>query len=157
VQRQGMGRPPRQTSSGSTPHDRVTTPPICSSRSLALDRPRQIAPRYPPVVANRPAICRVRRRQPLSHQLLHRRTTCSISSVPINQLARGTQIAIAPAVLPYVPLSSVSSLGGFRTPAAGLAAPSFNRPASEPAEAIIHSYPTSARTFPRNTQYDQPE
>ena len=60
-------------SSGSTPHDRVSIPQICSSRSLALDRPRQSALRYPAVLTNRPTIHRVRRHPPLIHQPLHRR------------------------------------------------------------------------------------
>src|SRR6201987_1974550 len=51
--------------------------------------------------------------------------------MPINRLTRGTQIPIAPAETLYVPLSAVSFLGGFRTPAAEHAAPSLKRPASE--------------------------
>ena len=45
--------------------------------------------------------------------------------------ARAHIIPIAPAAPPYVPLSAVSSLGGFRTPAAEQAAPFLKRPASE--------------------------
>src|ERR1700751_5773953 len=59
--------------------------------------------------------------------------------MPINRLTRGTQIPIAPAETLYVPLSAVSFLGGFRTPAAEHAAPSLKRPASE-------TLPTPGRT-----------
>ena len=131
MQRRGIRRQVQRTSSGSTAHDRDTIPQISSSRSLSLDRPWQSAPRYPAVVANRRTTYRARRHPPLTRQPLHRRTTRRIGSIQISQLARGTQIPIAPAARPYVPLSAVSSLGGFRTPAAGLAAPSLKRPASE--------------------------
>jgi hypothetical protein len=131
VRRHGIVRQLQPASSGSTPLDRVTILQIGSSRSPPLDRPRQGAPSCPPVVANRPAIHRARRHPPLIRQPLHRRTTCWTGSIPTNQLARGTQIPIAPAAPPYVPLSAVSSLGGFRTLAAEHAAPSLMRPASE--------------------------
>lgn len=103
MQRRGIGRQPQPASSGSTPHDRVTIPQICPSRSPALERPRQSAPRYPPPAANRPTIYRVRYHPPLISQPLHRRTTRCIGSIQIRQLARGTQITIAPAALLYVP------------------------------------------------------
>ena len=131
MQHHGISPQVRPSSSGSTPHDHVTIPQICSSRSLALDRPRPSAPRHPPVVANRPTIYQGRRHPPLIHDPLDRRTTCPISSIPINELARSTQFPIAPAARPNVPLSAVSSFGGFRTPAAEHAAPSLKRPASE--------------------------
>ena len=131
MQHHGISPQVRPSSSGSTPHDQVTIPQICSSRSLALDRPRPSAPRHPPVVANRPTIYQGRRHPPLIHDPLDRRTTCPISSIPINELARSTQFPIAPAAWPNVPLSAVSSFGGFRTPAAEHAAPSLKRPASE--------------------------
>src|SRR5215213_7988036 len=98
---------------------------------MALHWPRQSASRYPPAVANRPTTPAARRNPPLVRPPFHRRTTRCIDSIPINQLARATQIPIAPAAPPYVPPNAVSSLGGFRTPAAEYAAPSFMRPASE--------------------------
>ncbi len=151
MQRHGINRRPHRIASGSTPHDRVTIPPIGSSRSPALDQPRQSAPRYPPAVANRSTIYRIRRRPPLIRQSLHRRTTCSISSIPTNQLFRGTQIPIAPAARPYVPLSAVSSLGGFRTPAPPCAAPpSWGRhpkPFTTAVVALVHNSETSSLTL----------
>jgi hypothetical protein len=141
VQRHGIGRQLQPISSGSTPRDRVTIPQICSSRSLALDRPRQSAPRYPPVVANRATVLDLRRDPPLIHDPLRCHTICSISSVPTNQLTRGSQISIAPAARPYVPLSAVSSLGGFRTPAAEHAATSLKRPASETLHKLRNTQP----------------
>jgi hypothetical protein len=117
VQRHGSGRQVRP--SGSTPHDLTTGSQIGSSRSLALDRPPRSAPGYSSVVDNRPKIYRIQRHPPLIHQPLHRRTSCWIGSIQIRQFACGTQIPIAPAAPPYVPLSAVSSLGGFRTPTLG--------------------------------------
>ena len=110
----------------------LTIPQICSSRSPALDRPRQSAPRYAIVVANRPTVHRVRRHPPLiRRQPLHRRTTrCTGSNS--NQPARprhSNPHSACGTVLRS--LSAVSSLGGFRTPAAEYAAPSLMRPASE--------------------------
>ena len=123
MQRHGIGRQLQRTASGSTPHDRVTSPQICSSRSLALDRPRQSAPRYPQAVANRRTSQGVRSHPQLIRQPRHRRTIRCIGSIPIRQRSRGAQIPIAPAARPYVPSSAVSSLGGFRTPAPTCAAP----------------------------------
>jgi hypothetical protein len=131
VQRHGTSRQLQRTASGSTPHDRLTIRQICSSHSPPLVRPQQSAPRYPTVVANPPTIRSIRRRPSLIHEPLHRQPTCWIGSITINQLTRGTQIPIAPAARLYVPLSAVSSFGGFRTPAAEHAAPSLKRPASE--------------------------
>src|SRR5262249_24625534 len=132
VQRHGISRQLQRTASGSTPHDRVTILQIRSSRSLALDRPRQNAPRYPLILANRRTTSGVRRHPPLISRPLHRRTTRCIGAIQVSQFARGTQIPIASAAArPDVPLSAVSSLGGFRTPAAEYAAPSFQQPASE--------------------------
>jgi hypothetical protein len=125
VQRHGIDRHLQRPSSGSTPHDRAAIPQICPSRSLALDRPRQSAPRYPSAVANRRAICRARCYLPRIRPRLHRRTTRCTGSISINELTRGAQIPIAPAAPPYVPLSAVSSLGGFRTPAAVLRGTTF--------------------------------
>jgi len=111
--------------------DRITIPQIWSSRSPAFDRPRQSTLKYPAGVSNRPTVHHARRDPPPIHQPLHRLPTCWGGSIPITNLSRGSQIAIAPAAPPYVPLSAVPSLGGFRTPAAELAAPSIMRPASE--------------------------
>jgi hypothetical protein len=111
--------------------DRITIPQIWSSRSPAFDRPRQSTLKYPAGVSNRPTVHHARRDPPPIHQPLHRLPTCWGGSIPITNLSRGFQIAIAPAAPPYVPLSAVPSLGGFRTPAAELAAPSIMRPASE--------------------------
>jgi hypothetical protein len=131
VQRRGISRHLQRAASGSTPHDRVAAFQIYSSRSLPLGRPRQHTPRYPPVTANHRTSYGVRRHLPLIRQPFHCRATCWIGSILVSQLARGAQIPIAPAARPYVPLSAVSSLGGFRTPAAELAALSLKRPASE--------------------------
>ena len=120
-----------KTTAASTPHDRVAIPQICSARSLALDRPRQSALRFPAGVSNRPQVHRVRGDPPRIHQPLHRRTTCWIDPIPITHLTCGSQISIAPAAPPSVLLRAVSSLGGFRTPAAEHPAPSLMRPASE--------------------------
>jgi hypothetical protein len=131
VQRHGISRHLQPTASGSTPHDRVTVLQVCSSCPPASNRPRQSAPRYPPIGANRPTIYRVQRHPPLIRQPLHGRTTRCAGSIQITHLTRGAQIPIAPAARPDVPLSALSSLGGFRTPAAEYAAPSLKRPASE--------------------------
>ena len=45
--RHGIGRQLQPSQSGSTPHDRITIPQICSSHSPPLDRPRQSASRHP--------------------------------------------------------------------------------------------------------------
>ena len=50
--------------------------------------------------------------------------------ISIDQLTRGTQIPMAPAGPPYVLLSALSFTRGFRTPAAELAAPFLEPPAS---------------------------
>ena len=138
MQRHGIGQQAQRSPSGSIPHDRVTIPQMGSSRSLALDRPRQSTTRYPPAVANLPTVHDLRRHPPLIRQPPHGRTTCCIGSIPISQLARGTQIPIAPAARPYVPLSAVSFLGGFQTPAAEYAALSLMRPASETLHKLGH-------------------
>jgi hypothetical protein len=72
--------------------------------------------------------------------------TLSVSRATVRKVVRGpltefkyergvqpspAQIPIAPAARPHVPLSAVSFLGGFRTPAAEYAALSLKRPASE--------------------------
>src|SRR5207247_659262 len=95
-----------------------------------IPRARHLPAVSTPAAANRPTIYRARRHPPLIGQPLNRRTTRCTGSIQISRLARGPQIPIAPAAPPYVPLSAVSSLGGFRTPAAEYAAPSPKRPAS---------------------------
>jgi hypothetical protein len=122
VQRHGIGRQVQRSSSGSTPHDRVTIPQICLSRSLVLDQPRQSALRYPALVSNRPTIRSVPRHPPLIHHWLQRRPTSWIGPKPITQFTRDTQIPIAHAALSSCP-PAVSSLGGLRTPAPVRAAP----------------------------------
>ena len=122
MQRHGIGRQVQRSSSGSTPHDRVTIPQICLSRSLVLDQPRQSALRYPAVVSNRPTIRSVPRHPPLIHHWLQRRPTSWIGPKPITQFTRDTQIPIAHAALSRCP-PAVSSLGGLRKPAPVRAAP----------------------------------
>jgi hypothetical protein len=100
VQRHGISRQLQPTASGSTPHNHVAIPQVCSSLSLPLDQPRQSAFRYPSDVANRPTTCAGRRHIPLIHRLLHRRAACWTDSIPFNQLTRGAQIPIAPAARP---------------------------------------------------------
>ena len=103
MQPHGIRRQVQQSSSGSTPHDRPTIPQICSSRSLALDRRRQSALRYPAVVSNRANTYRVRRQSPPIHPPLRSRTTSAIAPLTISQSARGTQIPIAHAAPPTYP------------------------------------------------------
>jgi predicted Zn-ribbon and HTH transcriptional regulator len=57
---------------------------------------------------------------------------CAYTSIAYNSCRnRHCPKCQASAARPYLPLSAVSSLGGFRTPAAELAVPSLMRPASE--------------------------
>ena len=100
-----------QRSSGSTPHDRVTIPQICSSRSLALDWPRQSALRYPAVLSNRANTFRVRRQPAPIHAPLRSRTTSAIAPPTISHSARGTQIPITNAAPPDVSLPAGSKIG----------------------------------------------
>jgi hypothetical protein len=113
VQRHGIGRQVQRTSSGSTPHDPVTIPQISSSRSPASDRPRQSTLRYPALVSNRPTVHHVRRDPPPIHQPLHRRPTCRGGPIPITNLSRGSQIAIAPAARPSFPQARFPCMGLF--------------------------------------------
>jgi hypothetical protein len=92
---------------------------------------RHLMTASPTPAAKRPTIFQARRDPPLIPQPLNRRPTRCIGSIQINEFTPGTQIPITPAARPYVPSSAVSSLGGFRTPAAQYAAPSFKRPASK--------------------------
>ena len=82
MQHRGIGQQLQRSSSGSTPHDRITIPQICSARSLAPNRPRQPARRYPAVASNRPTVHHVRRDPPPINKSRHRRTTCWIGSIP---------------------------------------------------------------------------
>ena len=50
MQRRGISLHLQRTASGSTPHDRITVLQMCSSRSLAFDRPRRRAPTCPPIL-----------------------------------------------------------------------------------------------------------
>src|SRR6476620_651037 len=100
-------------SADSTPHDRVSSPQICLSRSLPLDWPRQSALRFPADISNRPTVHDVRRDPPLIHEPLHRRTTCWIGSPPITHLARDSQISIAPAARFYLPPARFPPLQAF--------------------------------------------
>ena len=101
--RHGIGQQVQRSSAGSIPHDRITIPQICSSRSLPLDRPRQSALRYPAVAANRPTIHSVRRDPRLIQQPFHRPPACWSASTPFTHLIRGTQIPIAQAAPPTSP------------------------------------------------------
>jgi hypothetical protein len=151
VQCRGIGGQLQRLSSGSTPHDRVTIPQICSAHSPALDRPRQSTLRYPTGVSNRPTVHHARRDPPPIHQPLHRPPTCWGGSIPITNLTRGFQISITPAARPSVLLRAVSSLGGFRTPAAERAAPSLMRPASETLHKRRNQLSRLRRPFTRRT------
>jgi hypothetical protein len=124
VQRHGINRQLQRTASGSIPHDRVTIPQMCSSRSLALDRPRQSALRYPAVLSNRASTYIVRRQPAPIYAPLRSHTTSAIVPPTISHSARGTQIPITHAAPPTYPFPRFSSLGGLRTPAPLPAAPS---------------------------------
>jgi hypothetical protein len=113
VRRHGIGRQLQRSQSGSTPHDRITIPQICSSRSPALNRPRQSALRYPALVSNHPPIHSLRRHPPLNHEPLHRRPTCSIALAPVTHLIRSTQIPIAHAAPPTYPFPRFPCMGLF--------------------------------------------
>src|SRR5258707_7637759 len=103
MQRHGIRRQVRPSSSESTPHDRVTSLQICSSRSLALDQPRQSALRYPAVRSNRASTYSVRRQPAPIHTPLRSRTTSAIAPPTISHSARGTQIPITHAAPPTYP------------------------------------------------------
>jgi hypothetical protein len=113
VQRHGIGRQLQRPSSGSTHHDRVTIPQICSSPSLALDRPRHSALIFQARISNRPTVHHVRSDPPSIHQPPHRPTACWIGSIPIKHLTRGSQIPIAPAARPCVPPARFPCMGLF--------------------------------------------
>ena len=129
MQRHGISRQLQPTASGSTPHNHVAIPQVCSSLSL------------PPVTAGRIQISVRRRKSPDNLRRSTPHTAHSSAASPSRSLldrldpiqsahprrpnphsARGTT---------YVPLRAVSFLGGFRTPAAELAASPLMRPASE--------------------------
>ena len=94
MQRHGIGQQIQRSPSGSTPHDRVSIPQICSSHSPTLDRPRQSALRYPAVLSNRASTYTVRRQPAPIHAPLRSRTTSAIAPPTISHSARGTQIPI---------------------------------------------------------------
>jgi hypothetical protein len=113
VQRHGIGQQVQRSSSGSTPHDRVTILQICSSRSLALDRLRQSALRYPAVRSNRADTYSVRRQPAPIHTPLRSRTTSAIAPPTISHSARGTQIPITHAAPPTYPFPRFPCMGLF--------------------------------------------
>ena len=113
MQRHGIRRQVRPSSSESTPHDRVTILQICSSRSLALDRPRQSALRYPAVRSNRASTYSVRRQPAPIHTPLRSRTTSAIAPPTISHSARGTQIPITHAAPPTYPFPRFPCMGLF--------------------------------------------
>ena len=143
MQRHGIDRQVQRTSSGSTPHEPVTIPQILSSRSPAFDRPRQSTLRYPALVSNRPTVHHARRDPPPIHQPLHRRPTCRGASIPIANLSRGSQIAIAPAARPSFPHARFPPLEAFgRRPRAR--GPTVMGPASETLHTSRHNRRPSA-------------
>ncbi len=86
---------------------------MCLSCSLALDRPRQSALRYPAVVSDRANISAARRQPPSIHPPLRSRTTFGTSPPTIRHSARGTQIPITHAALPTYPLPRFPCMGLF--------------------------------------------
>jgi hypothetical protein len=104
VPRHGIGQQLQRSSAGSTPHDRITIPQICSSRSLPLHRPRRSVLRYPAIAANRSPTHSVQRHLRLIHEPLPLRPTRWIGSIPITHLIRGIQIPIANAAPSTFPL-----------------------------------------------------
>jgi hypothetical protein len=95
-----IGQQVQRTSSGSTPHDRITIQQICPSLSLPLHRPRQSALKYPAVDANRSPTHSVQRHLRLTHEPLPLRPTRWIGSIPITHRIRGNQIPIVNAAPP---------------------------------------------------------
>ena len=110
MQRHGIGQQVQRSPSGSTPHDRVSIPQICSSHSPTLDRPRQSALRYPAVLSNRASTYSVRRQPAPIHAPLRSRTTSAIAPPTISHSARGTQIPITHAAPPTYPFPRFSPL-----------------------------------------------
>jgi hypothetical protein len=100
VPRHGIGQQIQRSSSGSTPHDRITILQICPSRSLPLHRPRQSALKYPAVDANRSPTHSVQRHLRLIRESLPLRPTRWIGSIPITHRIRGNQIPIVNAAPP---------------------------------------------------------
>ena len=103
VPRHGIGQQLQRSSAGSTPHDRITIPQICSSRSLPLHRPRQRALKHPPVDGNRSSTHGVQRDPTLTYKSFPLRTTRGTGSTPIPHLIRGIQIPIVYAAPPTSP------------------------------------------------------
>ena len=98
--RHGIGQQIQRTSSGSTPHDRITILQICPSRSLPFHRPRQSTLRYPAVDPNRSSTRSAQRHLPLIRESLPLRPTRWIGSIPITHRIRGYQIPIVNAAPP---------------------------------------------------------
>jgi hypothetical protein len=103
VPRHGIGQQVQRTSSGSTPHDRITILQICPSRSLPFHRLRQSTLRYPAVDANRSPTRSVQRHLRLIRESLPLRPTRCIGPTPILHLIRGVQIPIVNAAPPTSP------------------------------------------------------
>ena len=93
--RHGIGQQVQRSSSGSTPHGRITILQIGPSHSLPLHRPRQSAPRYPTVAANWSPTHSVQRHLRLIREPLLLRPTRWIGSTPITHRIRRIQIPIA--------------------------------------------------------------
>ena len=126
----GTSRQLQPSSSGSTPHDRVTRLQTGSSRPPPLDRPRQSAFRYPAVAPNRPT----------AHDIPHASRRSSMRRFAVAQLAGSarSQSHTPPPALksPQRPRRRLTFLqrgflGGFRTPAAHPRGIARQRPASE--------------------------
>jgi hypothetical protein len=99
---------------------------IHSSRSSPIDRPPQSALRFPPPVANRPTTCAGRRH---TRSFIGRFTVVQLVVGPARSQSTSSPAALNPHSACGAPLSSLSAvsfLGGFRTPAAGLAARALN-------------------------------
>ena len=79
--------------------------------SLALDRPRQSALRYPAVLSNRANTYRVRRQPAPIQAPLRPRTTSAIAPPTISHSARGTQIPITHAAPPTYPFPRFPCMG----------------------------------------------
>ena len=157
MQRHGIRRQVRPSSSESTPHDRVTILQICSPRSLALDRPRQSALRYPAVRSNRASTYSVRRQPAPIHTPLRSRTTSAIAPPTISHSARGTQIPITHAAPPTYPFPRFPPLevcgrrprcARHHLHGAGIRKPSHRRTSAVPHLAAVH-----VRFFPHRLLY----
>jgi len=95
----------------STPHDHVTIPQICSTRPLALDRPRQPALRFPAGVSDQADIDSFSTPPTVQSSAAFASANSLDRPDPIPDLARGPCIAITPAARRSVPLRAISTLG----------------------------------------------